>query len=82
MMLSISRKIPQATSSMKGESGRRKVYGVELYNKTLDWSASASLGRSSQIVRGFEDEGGRYDPYLSPEVAEKKGVELVSLDDS
>jgi len=83
MMLSISRKIPQATSSMKGGKWEKKKFmGVELYNKTLGLVGIGVIGTIvAERARGLKMKVIGYDPYLSPEVAEKKGVELVSLDE-
>ena len=83
MMLSISRKIPQATSSMKGGKWEKKKFmGVELYNKTLGLVGIGVIGTIvADRARGLKMKVIGYDPYLSPEVAEKKGVELVSLDE-
>jgi D-3-phosphoglycerate dehydrogenase len=83
MMLSISRKIPQATSSMKGGQWEKKKFmGVELYNKTLGLVGIGVIGTVvADRARGLKMKVIGYDPYLSPEVAEKKGVELLSLDE-
>jgi D-3-phosphoglycerate dehydrogenase len=83
MMLSISRRIPQATSSMKGGKWEKKKFmGVELYNKTLGLVGIGVIGTVvADRARGLKMKVIGYDPYLSPEVAEKKGVELLSLDE-
>ena len=83
MMLSISRKIPQATGSMKaGKWEKKKFMGVELYNKTLGLIGIGVIGTIvADRARGLKMKVIGYDPYLSKEVAEKKGVDLVSLDE-
>jgi D-3-phosphoglycerate dehydrogenase len=83
MMLSISRKIPQATASMKGGKWEKKKFmGVELYNKTLGLIGIGVIGTVvADRARALRMKVVGYDPYLSPEVAEKKGVELVSFDE-
>ena len=83
MMLSISRKIPQATASMKaGKWEKRKFMGVELYNKTLGVIGVGVIGTIVvDRARALKMKVIGYDPYLSKEIAEKKGVELVSLDE-
>jgi len=83
MMLSISRKIPQATSSMRGGKWEKKKFmGVELYNKTLGLVGIGVIGTVvADRARGLKMKVIGYDPYLSPEVAGKKGVDLVSLDE-
>jgi D-3-phosphoglycerate dehydrogenase len=83
MMLSISRKIPQATSSMKaGKWEKKKFIGVELYNKTLGIIGIGVIGSIvADRARGLKMKVIAYDPYISKEVAEKKGVDLVLLDE-
>jgi D-3-phosphoglycerate dehydrogenase len=83
MMLSISRKIPQATSSMKaGKWEKKKFMGVELYNKTLGIIGIGVIGTIvADRARALKMRLIAYDPYISKEVAEKKGVDLVSLDE-
>jgi D-3-phosphoglycerate dehydrogenase len=83
MMLSISRKIPQATAIMRaGKWEKRKFMGVELYGKTLGLIGIGVIGTIvADRARGLKMKVIGYDPYLSKEVAEKKGVELVSMDE-
>jgi len=83
MMFAISRKIPQATASMKaGKWEKKKFMGVELYNKTL---GIVGIGVIGTVVvdraRGLKMKVIAFDPYISKEAAEKKGVDLVSLDE-
>ncbi|MGQ9508738.1 MAG: phosphoglycerate dehydrogenase [Thermodesulfobacteriota bacterium] len=83
MMMAISRKIPQANASMKsGKWEKRRFIGVELYNKILGIIGIGVIGTIvADRARGLKMRVIGYDPYLSKEVAEKKGVELVSLDE-
>ena len=83
MLLSISRKVPQATMSMKaGKWEKKKFMGVELYNKTLGLVGIGVIGTIvADRARGLKMKVIGYDPYLSKEVAEKRGVDLVSLDE-
>jgi D-3-phosphoglycerate dehydrogenase len=83
MILSISRKIPQATASMKtGKWEKKKFMGVELYNKTLGLIGIGVIGTVvADRARGLKMKVIGYDPYLSKETAEKKGVDLVSFDE-
>jgi D-3-phosphoglycerate dehydrogenase len=83
MILSISRKIPQATASMKaGKWEKKKFMGVELYTKTLGLIGIGVIGTIvADRARGLKMKVIGYDPYLSKEVAEKKGVDMVSLDE-
>ncbi len=83
MILSLSRNIPAADLSMKkGEWKRKDFMGVELYNKTI---GIVGLGRiGMEVAKRSLSFGMRvkaYDPFLSREVAESVGVELVSLED-
>ncbi|MBW2183692.1 MAG: phosphoglycerate dehydrogenase, partial [Deltaproteobacteria bacterium] len=83
MMLALSRKIPQATASMKSKKWEKsKFMGAEIHNKTL---GVIGIGRVGSVVadraRGLRMNVVAYDPFLSPEGAEKLGVELVSMDD-
>ncbi|MCA9400657.1 MAG: phosphoglycerate dehydrogenase [Candidatus Omnitrophica bacterium] len=83
MILALSRNIPQAYASMKaGRWDRSKFSGVELYGKTL---GVIGLGRIGSTVAKFAQAFGMqviaYDPFLSLEVANKKGVEAVEFED-
>ena len=83
MIFSISRKIPQATASMKaGRWEKKKFMGVELYNKTLGMIGIGVIGTIvADRARGLKMKVIGFDPYLSKEVAEKRGVDLVSFDE-
>src|SRR4030043_1257220 len=83
MMLSISRKVPQATASMRaGKWEKKKFMGVDLYQKPLGRVGIGVIGTIvADRARGLKMKVIGYDPYLSPDVAEKKGVELVSFDE-
>ena len=83
MMLALSRKIPQATASMKGKKWEKsKFMGSEIYNKTLGIMGIGSIGSVvADRARGLRMNVIAHDPFLSPERAEKLGVELVSMDD-
>jgi len=81
MILSLSRNIPQANASTKkGEWKRSKFMGVELYNKILGIVGFGRIG--SEVAKRSQSFGMKilaYDPFLSKEVAEGLGVELVEL---
>ncbi len=83
MMLSISRKIPQAVSCLRGGKWEKKKFmGVELYNKTLGMIGIGVIGTIvADRARGLKMKVIGFDPYLSPDVAAKKGVELVPLEE-
>jgi D-3-phosphoglycerate dehydrogenase / 2-oxoglutarate reductase len=83
MILALSRNIPQANASTKkGEWKRSKFMGVEVYNKTL---GIVGLGRiGSELAKRALSFGMKvlaFDPFLSREVAEGLGVEVVELND-
>lgn len=83
MMMSLSRNIPQATSSMKdGKWEKKKFMGRELTGKTL---GIVGIGRIGSIVadraHGLRMHVIAFDPHMPKEMVEKIGVELVSLDE-
>jgi len=83
MMLSLARRIPQATASMKaGKWEKSKFMGNEYCGKTL---GIVGLGRVGTIVgdraKGLKMNVIAHDPFISPEIAAQMGVELVSLDE-
>lgn len=83
MMLSLVRKIPQATASMKaGKWEKSKFMGNEYCGKTL---GVIGLGRVGAIVadraQGLKMNVIAYDPFISPDVAEQLGIPLVALDE-
>ena len=81
MILSLSRSIPQANASTKkGEWKRSKFMGVELYAKALGIIGFGRIGK--EVARRALSFGMRvlaYDPFLSKNVAESLGVEVVEL---
>lgn len=83
MMLSLIRHIPQATASMKaGKWEKSKFTGHELMNKTL---GVIGIGRVGSIVadraQGLKMKVIAYDPFISPEAAEKAGFTLATVDE-
>ena len=73
MMLALSRKIPQATASMKnGKWDKKKFMGSEICNKTL---GIVGIGLVGSVVadraNGLKMNVIAFDPYLSPERAEQ-----------
>jgi D-3-phosphoglycerate dehydrogenase len=83
LMLSLARKIPQATMSMKaGKWEKKKFMGVELFNKTLGIIGIGNIG--SQVAKraqGLAMNVIAYDPFLSEDKAKAMGVEKVDLQD-
>lgn len=83
MMVSLARKIPPANASIKeGKWEKKRFEGVELYNKTL---GIVGVGKIGSIVAdralGLKMKVIAYDPYISEEVTNKLGIELVSFDE-
>jgi D-3-phosphoglycerate dehydrogenase len=83
LMLSLARKVPQATASMKtGKWEKSKFQGREICGKTL---GVVGLGNIGKIVAdralGLSMKVVAFDPYVTPERAKELGVELASLDD-
>ena len=83
LMFAIARKIPQAAASMREKKWEKKRFiGMELYGKTL---GVIGLGNIGSIVanraKGLGMKVLAYDPYISPEVAAQRGIELVGLEE-
>jgi D-3-phosphoglycerate dehydrogenase / 2-oxoglutarate reductase len=83
LMLGLARMVPAADQAMKnGKWEKKKFLGTELRGKTL---GIAGLGRIGQEValraRSFGMKIVAHDPFISKEVANSLGVELLSLDD-
>jgi len=83
MMMSLSRKIPQATASMKaGKWEKKKFSGREVTGKTL---GIIGIGRIGSIVcdraQGLRMKVIAFDPHMPKDLVDKLGVELVSMDD-
>ncbi|MBU0673610.1 MAG: phosphoglycerate dehydrogenase [Proteobacteria bacterium] len=83
MMMAMSRKIPQATASMKaGKWEKKKFSGREVTGKTL---GIVGIGRIGSIVadraQGLKMKVIAFDPHMPKDLVEKIGVELVSLDE-
>ncbi len=83
MMMSLSRKIPQATASMKdGKWEKKKFQGRELTGKTV---GIVGIGRIGSIfadrAQGLRMKVIAYDPHMPKDLVDKLGVELVSLEE-
>ncbi|MDD5433826.1 MAG: phosphoglycerate dehydrogenase [Nitrospira sp.] len=83
MLLAMLRMIPQATASIKGGKWEKsKFTGTEFCNKTLGIVGMGRVGSHvAKLGQGLMMNVLAYDPYLSPENAQKMGVELVTLSD-
>jgi D-3-phosphoglycerate dehydrogenase len=82
-MLSMSRNVPNANTSLKeGKWDRNKYMGVELYGKTLGIIGLGRIG--TEVAKRAMAFGMRviaYDPFLTVEKANDLGVELVEIKD-
>ena len=83
MLMSIARKIPQATASMRsGKWEKSKFSGRELAGKTLGILGLGNIGRIvADRARGLHMNVIAHDPVLTSDRASQLGVELVSLAD-
>lgn len=83
MMMSLSRNIPQANASMKaGKWEKKKFMGRELTGKTFGVIGVGRIGGiAANRAQGLKMKTIAYDPHMPKDIAEKMGVELVSLDE-
>jgi D-3-phosphoglycerate dehydrogenase len=83
LMFSIARSVPQAAVTMWDKKWEKKRFmGMEVFGKTL---GVIGIGNIGGIVAdrglGLKMKVIAYDPFVSPDVAAQKGIELVSLDE-
>jgi D-3-phosphoglycerate dehydrogenase len=65
-----------------GKWEKKKFMGVELYNKILGIVGIGVIGTIvADRARALRMKVIAYDPYISKEAAEKKGIDLVSFDE-
>jgi D-3-phosphoglycerate dehydrogenase len=83
LILALARNIPQAHGSIKaGKWERSKFQGVEVYGKTLGVIGLGRIGSTvAKFAQGFGMTIKAFDPFLSPELALKKGIAMTTLDD-
>ena len=83
MLMALARNIPQATASMrKGEWEKKKYEGTEITGKTIGVLGAGNIGGVvAARALGLKMNVIAYDPYLSPEAADKLGITLVTLDE-
>ncbi|MBF0319861.1 MAG: phosphoglycerate dehydrogenase [Nitrospirae bacterium] len=83
LIVSLVRKIPQATQSMKGGKWEKKKFmGVELFDKTLGIMGLGNIG--AQVAKralGLGMKAICFDPFLNEELASNLGIRKVSLDE-
>jgi len=81
MMMALSRNIPRACQSMKeGKWEKKKFMGRELTGKIFGVVGIGRIGGiAASRAQGLKMKTIAYDPHMPKEMAEKIGVELVSL---
>jgi D-3-phosphoglycerate dehydrogenase len=83
LMLASARSIPAASESTKsGKWEKKKFLGTELNGKTLGIVGLGNIGMLvARRARPFGMQLLAHDPFVNPELARDRGVELVSLDE-
>jgi len=83
LLLSVARRVPAASASLRGGEWKRSSYaGVELNGKTVGVIGLGKIGQLfAQRLAAFGTELIAYDPYASPARAAQLGIELVPLDE-
>jgi len=83
VMLAMARHIAPANASTRsGKWEKKKFLGSELRGKTLGIIGLGSIGREVvKRARAFEMSIAAHDPYVTSQLAQDIGVELVSLDE-
>jgi len=82
LLMSLARKVPQATISMKaGKWEKTKFQGRELAGKTLGVLGLGNIGRIvADRAKGLKMNVIAFDPVVTPDRAVELGVELVPLE--
>lgn len=83
LMLAAVRHLPMADAALRrGEWGRTRFRGIELYGKALGLVGAGRIGAEvARRARAFGMRVMAYDPYLSRGRAEQVGIELVTFPD-
>ncbi|NLI93263.1 MAG: phosphoglycerate dehydrogenase [Peptococcaceae bacterium] len=83
MILALSRKIPQAYSSVKnGKWERQKFIGMEIREKVLGVIGLGRVGTGvARRARAFDMRVIAYDPFISEEKAKEIGIELLDFEE-
>lgn len=83
MLMSMTRNIPQADASMKqGKWEKKKLSGHEVSGKTIGVIGTGRVG--SVVVsraQGLKMNVLAFDPFITREMAEQRGIELAELDE-
>jgi D-3-phosphoglycerate dehydrogenase len=83
LLLALARNIPQAAQSLReGHWEKKKFQGTEIFNKNLGIIGLGRIGSTvAERALGLRMRVLAYDPFITREVAQGMGVELVSLDE-
>lgn len=83
MILSLARRIPLASASMReGRWERKEFMGAELFGKTLGIVGVGRVGRGvAERMSAFGMRVIGFDPVVSAEVAKESGVQLVGIEE-
>jgi D-3-phosphoglycerate dehydrogenase len=83
LIMALARNVAQAHGALKaGRWDRSKYSGVELYGKTLGVIGLGRIGSTvAKFAQGFGMTIKAYDPFLSPEMAAKRGIVMSPLED-
>src|SRR5437867_10706302 len=83
LMLALARNVPQAAAAVRaGRWERERWIGTEVCNKVLGIIGLGNIGTIvAERAIGLRMKVIAYDPFVTPEVAARLGVELVSLDE-
>jgi len=83
MLMSLSRKIPQACSTIRDKKWEKsKFMGTQVYDKTLGIVGIGRIGAEvAKRAHGLGMKVIAYDPFINSERAKELGVSLVTLDE-
>ena len=83
LILALARSVPAADRAMKdGKWEKKRFLGTELRGKTLGIAGFGRIGQEvAQRARAFGMRVVAHDPFISRDLAEGMGVELLSLDE-
>lgn len=83
MLMSLARHIPAANASMKASKWEKSRFmGVEVRNKTLGVIGLGKVGMAvARRAQGLEMQIIAFDPFVSPELARKNGITIMSLEE-
>ena len=83
LLMAAARQIPQANKSLwDGKWDRKTFVGTELSGKTAGVIGLGNIGKLvAKRLQGLKLNTIAYDPFVTPEVAEKMNVKMVSLDE-